>query len=118
MLNNLQGWFPVMGARDMITIFATGNIPDFSGREKPADLFFAEEIDALDAGMLSGMNREELAALRRKLSDSYDGLESGDWEEDDPRWAVFERRLEHISEITEMIDEILDPDEDDESVPG
>ena len=102
----------------MVTIYATGNIPVFSGWEKPADLFSAEEIDALDAGMLSGKKREELAALRRKLSDTYDGLESGDWEEDDPRWAVFERRLEHISEITEMIDEILDPDEDDESVPG
>ena len=104
----------------MVTIYTTGIIPDFSGWEKPADLFSAEEIDALDAGMLSGMSREELAALWRKLSDTYDGLASGDWEEDDPRWAVFERRLEHISEITELIDEILDPDEDedDESVPG
>ena len=102
----------------MITIYATGNIPDFSGWEKPADLFSAEEIDALDAGMLSGMSREELAALWRKLSDSYDGLESGEWEEDDPRWAVFESRLEHICEITELIDEILDPDEDDVSEPG
>ena len=27
----------------MVTIFATGNIPDFSGWEKPADVFTAEE---------------------------------------------------------------------------
>ena len=89
----------------MITIFATGNIPVFSGSEKPADLFSAEEIDELDVGMLSGIQREELDALRRKLSDTYDWLESGDWEEEDPRWDVFEKRLDHIREITELIDE-------------
>ena len=50
-----------------------------SGLRKPANLFSGEEIDQLDPAAFAGMSRPELYAMKRKLSDSFDWLESGDW---------------------------------------
>ena len=66
----------------MKTVIAIrSGISDLSGLRKPADLFTGEEIDRLDPAAFAGMNRPELHALKRKLSDSFDwNPETGTWE--------------------------------------
>jgi len=58
----------------MKTVIAirAGGFPDWKKYKKPADLFSAGEIDRLDNRMLSGLGREELQALKRKCSDSFE----------------------------------------------
>ncbi len=94
----------------MKTMIVIGNIPDFSKLKKPANLFSAEEIDQFDAGMLTGLSQNELIALRQKLSDTDDWLESGDWDIGDPRWDEYDERLDRISDMIDRIDEILNPE--------
>ncbi len=101
----------------MKTMVVIGNIPDIPKLKKPANLFSDEEIDLFDAGMLTGLSQNELIALRQKLSDTDDWLESGDWDIGDPRWDEYEERLNRISDMIDRIDEILNPeswDEDDD----
>ena len=78
-----------------------------SGLRKPADLFSGEEIDGLDPAAFAEMSRAELHALKRKLSDSFDWLESGDWNLGDPRWKEWENRLDRLNELMAFVDEFL-----------
>ena len=93
---------------DMKTVIAIrSGMPALSGLRKPADLFSGEEIDRLDPAAFAGMNRPELYALRRKLSASFDWLESGDWDLGDPRWKEWENRLDRLNELTGVVDDLL-----------
>ena len=92
----------------MKTVIAIrSGISDLSGLRKPADLFTGEEIDRLDPAAFAGMNRPELHALKRKLSDSFDWLESGNWDLGDPRWKEWENRLDRLNELMAYVDEYL-----------
>ena len=68
----------------MKTMIVIRNIPGFHKLNKPEALFPAEEVDQLETGMLAGLSQEELLALKQKLSDTFDWLESGDWGIGDP----------------------------------
>ena len=90
-----------------------------SGRRKPADLFSAAEIDRMDEGMLAGKSREALLALRQKLSDTFDWLDSGDCGIGSPEMRAWEKRLDRLTDLIDHIDEILNPDIDcDDSDEG
>lgn len=82
-------------------------IPAFSNMEEPSDLFSAEEIDALDEAVFSGLGRRELLALRQKLSDSFDWLDSGDCDVDSPEMKEWERRLDRLNKLMDRADELL-----------
>jgi len=86
--------------------------PGVYGLKRPADLFLGEEIDRLDAAAFAGMSRAELHALKRKLSDSFDWLESGDWNLGDPRWKEWENRLERLNELMDCVDEMLSAEDE------
>ena len=77
-------------------------------RLRQPEVFSAEEIDRLDEGMLSGMDRRQLIALLQKLSDSFDWLVAGDWDPDDPRWEEWDKRLDRLDNMMDIIDGILD----------
>ena len=97
----------------MKTVIAIrSGISNLSGLRKPADLFTGEEIDRLDPAAFAEMSRAELHALKRKLSDSFDWLESGDWDLGDPRWREWENRLDRLNSMTELVDGLLYSDED------
>ena len=97
----------------MKTVIAIrSGVSNLSGLRKPADLFSGEEIDRLDPAAFAEMGRAELHALKRKLSDSFDWLESGDWDLGDPRWKAWENRLDRLNELTDIVDELLYSDED------
>ena len=102
----------------METMIVIGNIPYFPKVKEPKNLFSAEEIDQLDSEMLAELSHDELVALRQKLSDTFDWLESGDWDIGDPRWDEYGKRLDHVNDMMDSIDEILNPgkdwDEDEE----
>jgi hypothetical protein len=114
--NNLKE-VPLLSSMKTIIAINAG-LPFFSGVKKPADLFSAEEIDCLDEEWLVGKSREELLALERRLSDTFDWLDNGDCEADSPEWTEWERRLDRLQELMDQIDESLNPDanydEDDE----
>ena len=107
----------VLSIRDlgdgMKTVIAIrSGMPALSGLRKPANLFSGEEIDQLDPAVFAGMSRPELYAMKRKLSDSFDWLESGDWALGDPRWKIWENRLDRLNELTDVVDDLLYSDED------
>lgn len=81
----------------------------FTRRGRPADLFSAEEIDRLDVWKLAGMDREQLSALRRKLADTYDWLEPGDCGIGSPEMKAWEKRLDHLNDLMDAVDELLEP---------
>ena len=83
-----------------------------SGRRKPADLFSAAEIDRMDEGMLAGKSREALLALRQKLSDTFDWLDSGDCGIGSPEMLAWEKRLDRLNNLLDNIDWILDSEEE------
>ena len=92
----------------MKTVIAIrSGVSNLSGLRKPADLFSGEEIDRLDPAAFAEMGRAELHALKRKLSDSFDWLESGDWNLGDPRWKEWENRLVRLNELTGVVDDLL-----------
>ena len=92
----------------MKTVIAIrSGMPDVLGMKRPADLFSGEEIDRLDPAAFTGMSRPELYVLKRKLSDSFDWLESGDWDLGDPRWKEWENRLDRLNELTGVVDDLL-----------
>ena len=70
-------------------------------------IFTGEEIDRLDPAAFACMSRPELHALKRKLSDSFDWLESGNWDLGDPRWKEWENRLDRLNELMAFVDEFL-----------
>ena len=97
----------------MKTVIAIrSGISNLSGLRKPADLFTGEEIDRLDPAAFAEMSRAELHALKRKLSDSFDWLESGEWDLGGPRWREWENRLDRLNSMTELVDGLLYSDED------
>ena len=96
----------------MKTVIAIrSGVSNLSGLRKPADLFSGEEIDRLDPAAFAEMGRAELHALKRKLSDSFDWLESGDWNLGDPRWKEWENRLVRLNVLMDVVDELLYSDE-------
>ena len=98
---------------DMKTVIAIrSGMPALSGLRKPADLFSGEEIDRLDPAAFAELSRAELHALKRKLSDSFDWLESGDWNLGDPRWKEWENRLDRLNILMDVVGELLYSDED------
>ena len=99
----------LFNVRDMVVI--TSGFPDFREKRKFGDLFSPEEIDVLDPGMLSGMSREQLVALRKKLSDTSDELDA-DCDPGTPEWALWERRMDKLDELSDRIDEILEPEDE------
>lgn len=97
----------------MKTVIAIrSGMPDALGMKRPADLFSGEEIDRLEPAAFAEMSRAELHALKRKLSDSFDWLESGDWDLGDPRWKEWENRLNHLNALMDVVDELLASDGD------
>ena len=93
---------------DMKTVIAIrSGMPAVYGLRKPADLFTGEEIDQLDPAAFAEMGRPELHALKRKLSDSFDWLESGDWDLGDLRWKEWENRLDRLNVLTGVVDDLL-----------
>ena len=80
-------------------------------KPKPvAGVMSAEEIDRLDLGTLSGMSREGLAVLRKKLRLTMDELYP-DCDPGTPAWELWEHRFDKLDAMVDRIDEILD-DED------
>ena len=106
-MGNDMGLFDV---RNMVVI--TSGFPDFREKKKTGDLFSPDEIDALDPGMLSGMSREELVSLRKKLSDTSYELYA-DCDPGTPEWDLWEQRMDKLDELSDRIDEILEPEEED-----
>ena len=41
------------------------------------------------------------------MSDSFDWLESGNWDLGDPRWKEWENRLDRLNELMAYVDEYL-----------
>ena len=105
----MVGLFSIRDLGDgMKTVIAIrSGISNLSGLRKPTDLFSGEEIDRLDPAAFAGMNRPELYVLKRKLSDSFDWLESGDWDLGDPRWKEWENRLDRLNVLTGVVDDLL-----------
>ena len=82
----------------MKTVIAIrSGVSNLSGLRKPADLFSGEEIDRLDPAAFAEMGRAELHALKRKLSDSFDWPEPGDWNPGDSRWQEWENGLVRLN---------------------
>lgn len=103
-----------MGLFDVRTMVAiTSGFPDFREKKKSGNLFSPEEIDALEPGMLSGMSREQLALLRKKLSDTSDELYA-DCDPGTPEWDLWEQRMDKLDDLSDRIDEILEPEEESE----
>ena len=99
----------LFNVRDMVVI--TSGFPDFREKRKFGDLFSPEEIDALDPGMLSGMSREQLVSLQKKLSVTLDELDA-DCDPGTPEWETWERRMDKLDELSDRIDEILEPEDE------
>ncbi len=97
--------------KTMIVIQAGGR-PDWKKYKKPADLFSAGEIDRLDERMFAGKSRDELIWLRQKLSDTFEWLDSGDCDIESPEMQAWERRLDKLNEMMDVVDGILIPEED------
>ena len=97
-----------MGLFDVKTMVAiTSGFPDFREKRKSRNLFSQEKIDALEPGTLSGMSREQLVSLRKKLSDTADELYV-DCDPGTPEWELWERRMDRLDSLIDRIDEILE----------
>ncbi len=97
--------------KTMIVIQA-GGFPDWKKYKKPSDLFSAGEIDRLDEQMFAGMSREHLIQMRQKLSDTFEWLDTGDCDIESPEMQAWERRLDKLNEMMDVVDGILIPEED------
>lgn len=93
-------------------IVIRSGMPRFSGVQKPACLFSAEEIDQMDEGLFAGKDRNQLLAFRQKLSDTFEWLDSGDCDIESPEMQAWERRLDKLNEMMDVVDGILIPEED------
>lgn len=83
-------------------------------RKPPADIFSPAEIDNLNKDMLEGMSREGLLALRHKLSVTSDELDPGDCDPGSRQWAIWEHRMDRLEEMMDCIDEMLEPEDDED----
>lgn len=100
-----------MGLFDVKTMVVVQSGFPFGKKRKPAtDLFSPGEIDVLYPGMLSGMDREQLAVLWKRLSDTSDELYA-DCDPGMPEWEVWENRMDKLDEMLDRIDEMLKSEE-------
>ena len=103
---------------ETMIVIRAGGFPAGKKYKIPADLFSAAEIDRLDEQMFTGMSREQLLALRQKLSDTFEWLDSGDCDPGSPEWKAWERRLDKLGDLMEMADGILNPEEEWDEADG
>lgn len=96
----------------MTAVMIRRGVPLLEKRKPAADVLSPEEIDRLDPGMLSGMGRDALVSLRRKLSVTEGELDA-DCDPGTPEWEEWEQRMGKLPELMDRIDEMLDPEEDD-----
>ena len=97
----------------MKTVIAVrSGIPAQSGLRKPTDRFSGEAVDRLDPAAFAELSRPERYALNRKLTDSFDWLEPEDWDPGDSRRKIWKNRLNRLNELTYIVGDLLDSDED------
>ena len=101
-----MGWFDIKP----VIVLNSGGWPAVKKPKPVAGVMPAEEIDRLDPESLSGMNREALAVMRKKLRLTMDELYP-DCDPGTPAWDLWERRFDKLDAMVDRIDEILD-DED------
>lgn len=94
------------------TMIVIDNTPEWPNQKRPKDLFSAEEIDHFNYVMLEGKDREKLLAIKQKLADTFDWLDSGDCEIGSPQMQEWEKRLDRLNDMMDKIDEILYPEEE------
>ncbi len=97
-----------MGVSKVVTAVMIKGGFSFVKKRKPAvDILSPEEIDRLHPGMLFGMDRDSLVSLRRKLSVTEEELDI-DCDPGTSEWRLWEKRLDKMAELMDLIDEKLE----------
>ena len=99
-----------MGVLNVITTVMTQKGFPYGKEQKPAATVLSlNEFDRLYPGMLSGMDRKELALLRRRLAATKKKLNAGN-DPGTPEQKAWEKRMDKLEKMMGRIDEMLEAD--------
>ena len=99
-----------MGVLNVITTVMTQKGFPYGKEQKPAvQVLSPDEFDRLYPGMLSGMDREELSLLRRRLSVTKKKM-NADNDPGAPEQKAWEERMDKLEKLMGRIDKMLEAD--------